>query len=137
MSKCKIYVSKDRKNFFWTVIDRQKLILNPTEEDLKTKSISYNKTNICPRCREDEEINGKELTDKSILYPGNVLHDTDKNGKKVNEWVCRIHGLKHRNKYNPNGNYNLKKLLGNRRTHNQHPDDRNAFGDDCQECTCL
>lgn len=77
------------------------------------------------------------MTDKSILYPGNVLHDTDKNGKKVNEWVCSIHGLKHRNKYNPNGNYNLKKLLGNRRTHNQHPDDRNAFGDDCQECTCL
>lgn len=54
MSKCKIYVSKDRKNFFWTVIDRQKLILNPTEEDLKTKSISYNKTNICPRCREEK-----------------------------------------------------------------------------------
>lgn len=74
MSKHKIYISKDRKNFFWIVVDRQKLILNPTEEDLKkTKSISYNRTNICPRCREEEERNGKELTDKSMLYPGTKL----------------------------------------------------------------
>jgi len=27
-----------------------------------------------------------------MLYPGNVLHDTDENGKKTDEWVCHGHG---------------------------------------------
>lgn len=45
MSKRKIYISKDRKNFFWIVVDRQKLILNTTEEDDKfytTKELCTN-----------------------------------------------------------------------------------------------
>ena len=38
---------------------------------------TYNRTNICPRCREDNEI-----SDRSILCPGQANRDTDENGEK-------------------------------------------------------
>lgn len=74
MAKYKISVSLDEENPFWIVVDNGRFIRNPTEEDLKcTRSITYNLTNICPRCREEWEKDGIELTDKSILYPKNAL----------------------------------------------------------------
>jgi len=139
MSKYRILVSIDEKNFFWIVVDNGKLIKNPTKDDLKgTKLKSYNSTNICPACKKDYDIEGKELTDKSILYPKNACHETDKNGEKTDEWVCIRHGLAHYNRYSPNGIHKMKKSLRDRRIGNLKYD-RHIFGDDCELLTekCL
>ncbi len=68
MSRYRISVSIDEKNFFWIVVDNGKFIRNPIKEDLKgTKLKSYSKTNICSKCREENRI-----TDNIILYAKNV-----------------------------------------------------------------
>ena len=74
-SRSRIHVSFDGINYFWIVFENisKKLILSPTEEDKKgTKLVKYNHTNICPICRKEFDEEGEELTDKSILHPGNV-----------------------------------------------------------------
>lgn len=84
MSKYRISVSIDEKNFFWIVVDNGRFIRNPTKEDLMgTKLKSYNKTNICSRCREENGI-----TDNSILYPGKAYREKDKNRKETGRWTC-------------------------------------------------
>ena len=86
MIKYKIKVSIDENNSFWTVVDDGRFI--STQDDLKCAKITYySKDNICPRCREENTI-----TDKSILYPRNSFRNTDKNGKKIDERVCKRHG---------------------------------------------
>lgn len=56
MSKHRISVSIDGKNFFWIVVDNGKFIRNPTKEDrMGTKLKCYNKTNICSICRKELE----------------------------------------------------------------------------------
>lgn len=120
----------DGQNFFWIVVDNRKLIKNPTEDDFKWSDIeSYNKTNICPRCREENNI-----TDKSILYPNNAGRDTDKNGKKTDEWVCSKHSLKNYKKYNPNSIDNKLKLVRNCRT-GYVIDPYKILGNNCEEET--
>lgn len=137
MTKSRVYVSFDGINFFWIIAENRKIInKNPTKEDLYgTKLKSYNSTNICSRCREENEIDGKELTDKSILYPGNVSQDVDKEGKNIDEYVCKRHYGINYEKYNPNSRSNIIKSLGDRRTGNLKYD-IHIFGDNCQELTC-
>ena len=96
MAKYKIRVSFDEMNFFWIVVDNGRLIRNPTKEDLKDakdylkgKSISYNKTNICDKCREENKKYGRELTDKNILYPKNAYHELDQKGHRTKRWLCK------------------------------------------------
>ena len=112
MTKHKIHVSIDEQNFFWIIVENGKVInKNASKEDLNkitTKVYQYNKTNICPRCREEKK-DGKELTDNSILYPKKVLHETNKNGMKIAEWVCFIHGQKNYQKYNSNSKHKIMK----------------------------
>ncbi len=91
--KSRIHISFDEINFFWMVWNgtSKKLIKNPTKDDLSgTKLKCYNKTNICPICREEDNI-----TDKSILHSQNVCLGIDKNGNNIDR---RIY-LRHR-KYN-------------------------------------
>lgn len=117
MTKYKISISIDGQNYFWMIIDRGKLIKNPNENDLKVaSSISYNETNICPKCREENNI-----TDKSILYPGNARHDIDKEGKNIEEWVCYIHYKRNHNRYSPNSTNNIIRSLAGSRTGNLSP----------------
>lgn len=138
--KYKMYVSFDEKNFFWVVVDNSKgnskLIKNPTEENLRRAiEKSYNSTNVCPICRVEYE-NGivSELTDRSILYPVNARHNIDKNGHKMDEWICGIHGDRYHARYDPNSNLNTKCL-----THRLTGDLGVAqqLGEDCQETTCI
>lgn len=91
--KSKIYTSFDGKNFFWIVTENGKIInKNPIEEDLiGIKEYSYNKINICYICRDKKEKEEIELTDKSILYPGNAYQERDKNGKATGKWTCPKH----------------------------------------------
>ena len=131
MTKYKISISIDEQNSFWIVVNNGNIINNPTKEDLiGAKPKYYNKTNICPRCRKENNI-----TIKSILYPGNSRRDTDKEGKKIEEWVCSRHGLNHYNKYDSNGQNNMRKSLADRRTGNLNDPD-NVFGYKCEELTC-
>lgn len=128
--KYKIHVSIDKQNQYLVVIKNGRLIRNPTEEDLIGANLkSYNSTNVCPECRKENNI-----TDKSILFPGNVLRNTAEKGNKVNEWLCKRHGLNNYNRNSPNSNHSLVKLLSARRTGNvNYPN--HIFGDKCQEVT--
>lgn len=136
MTEYKIKVSIDEKNFFFVVVKTDfrpaKVVWNPTEDDLQNAIVprSYNRTNICPRCREDNEI-----SDKSILCPGQVNHDTDKNGEKTGEWVCKIHGSRRYHRYYPGSDTNIKKSLTNRRMGNINPNSCSAIGDNFEELT--
>ena len=84
MSKYRISVTDEEKNF-WIVVDKGIIIKNPTKNDLSgTKIVSYTKTNICHICRQEKEMFKKELTEQSILYPGNACHIK-------NQVVCHRH----------------------------------------------
>lgn len=132
MTKYKVYVTIDENNSFWIITENSKIISrNPIKEELDkvSRTVGYNKTNICPRCREENKI-----SDKSILYPGKANHDIDKNGKKTEEWVCKTHGLRHYHRYDPDSNTNIKKSMSDRRTGNLRYD-RHILGDNCEEET--
>lgn len=133
MAKYRVPVSIDGENFFWIVVDNGRLINNPTKEDLiGTKVKSYNMTNICSKCREEKEKNDDELTDKNILYPKNSLFcEIDKNGKKIDEWIC----YRHYKRYSPNSYDNIRKSLTDRRTGSL-KDRTKILGDNCEELTC-
>lgn len=130
MTKYKVRMSIDEKEYFWVIMENSKTINRNADRDelvkIKTKHILYNMTNICPICREENNI-----TDKSILYPGNSRHETDKNGKKIDEYVCRIHGLRRYQIYDSNSTLNAHKLLAHRRTGNLN-NSEHILGDNCQ-----
>lgn len=130
MAKYKIHITIDDHNKFWIVIDNGKFIRNPTEDDLKgAKSIAYNSTNICPRCREDNNI-----TDKSILYPNNACHGINKDGDDIDEWVCCNHRRKDYERYDPNSRATIQRQLRDRRTGNL-KEPRQILADNCEELT--
>lgn len=136
-TKYRIYISKDDKNYFWIVWDNGKLIMNPTEDDLKYTEVKYyNKTNICSRCREYNEKYGRELTDKSILCPGNVHKEKDKDGNKTGKWICHRHEGIDYQKYDPNSPNNTIKSIRDCRTGNQDPNSTQVLGDNSQELAC-
>lgn len=130
MSKFRIFVSIDEKNYFW-IITQDSIIINnnPKKEDLiGTKTKSYNETNICPRCREENNI-----TDKSILYPGNSRHEIDKTGKETGGWVCAKHWTRNYH-HSPTSSHTAMKLTGQRRTGNLR-DPRMIFAQNCEKLT--
>lgn len=136
MTRHRISVSFDEKSFFWVVIDNGKFIRNPTEKDLEgTKLRYYNRTNICPMCRE-EKSRLIELTDKSILYPKNAYHDVNKEGNQIEMYVCRLHYNRSYERYDTNSTNNLMKSLRDRRIGNL-KDPCSIFADNCQKCTCI
>lgn len=107
MTKYKICAAIEENNSFWIVVDNGRFIRNPTKEDLKDAVFKiYSDDNICPRCREENII-----TDKSILYPRNSFRDTDKNGKRTDEWVCKRHGERNYKRYDHNSLENIKKSM--------------------------
>lgn len=127
----RIFVSIDENNSFWIVAKNGKIIKNPTKKDLQGTILRrYNDTNICPICREEWKRDGKELTDKSILYPQNTCVLEDKNGK--NKWIC----VRHHQRYNPNSQHNLIKSVADRRTGNLCPNSEQAKGDKGEELLC-
>ncbi len=133
LSTCKILVSKDGTNFEWVIIKDGKVIWNPVEEDLRNlNQKSYSRENICAICKKENNI-----TDKSILYPKNVLLNTDRDGNKTEEYVCKMHGKRNYSHNNPNSTDNLKKSVSDRRTGNQDPNHQNYIGDLFEETTCI
>lgn len=138
MAKYRIYTSVDGENYFWIVVDNGMIVRNPIKEDLEgTKLKTYNQTNICPRCREDMKIDGKELTDKSILYPGNARIYVNKEGKRTEIWVCNRHWGRDYQKYECNSQWNIIKSLGDRRTGNLRSDSEQQKGDNGEELLCI
>lgn len=117
------------------VVENGKIIKrNVTREYLikiTTNVYYYNKTNICPKCRID-----KNITDKGILYPGNVRRGIDNDGKKTEEWICNMHYVKDYQQYDLNSQNNLKKRLRDRRIGNL-SNPNLLFADDCEELTCI
>ena len=131
MSKYRISVSIDEKNFFWIVVNNGKFIRNPTKEDLmETKIKSYNLTNICFRCREENRN-----TDNSILYPGNALRECNEKGDWTGIWLCHKCHDKYERENNPNCLDNIKKSLRDCRTGNLDPSCNTAKSDDFEELT--
>lgn len=135
----KIKVSTDGKNYFWIIAEYRRITnINPTEEDLHivSKVVSYSKTNICPICIEEKEKDGKELTDKSVLYPGNSALDIDEDGKKTNEYVCKRHYDIDYQRHDPNSSHNTIKSMRNVRTGNQDPNDESTKGSMVLDTVC-
>lgn len=137
MTKYKIFVIIDKKNKFWILIDNGKFIRNTTEEDLKGAKLKrYSITNTCDKCREEMEEGIRQLTDKSILYPGNARRDIDEVGKPTKKYVCKRHyGIDYQ-RYVPNSNNNIIKSLADRRIGNLR-DEKQILADNCQELTCM
>lgn len=133
MTKYKVYISIDEKEYFWVTVENGKVInRNATREELDkitTKPKFYNKTNICPTCRKDNNI-----TDKSILYPKNACHDISEYGKKMNRYVCVRHYGMNYGRYVPNSRNNIIKSLRDRRTGSL-KDEGNILGDNCEDLT--
>lgn len=130
MSKCKIYVSFDEQKYFWIVVDRQKFIRYPTEEDLKNAQVKYyNKTNVCYKCKTENK-----LTDNSILYPGNVRRETDINQRNTGKWVCGNCERKNYQKHNPNSTHSIQKLFRDHRTGHL-KDPRRILANNCEKVT--
>ena len=126
MTKFKIRVSFDEKNFFWIIVENGKIVnMNPTKEDLADiKLRSYNKTNTFDRCKEEYERNGKELTDNNILYPGKIYREKDKDGKWIGIYDCK----NCYEKYDPNSSRNKLKLEADCRNNNLDPDSHPGVG---------
>lgn len=136
MSIYKVHISIDGENFFWIIVENKKIInKNPSKEELAkitTRVHFYNKTNICPICKENNNI-----TDNSILYPKNALCEIDKNRNQTGERICKSCYGKNRRKNDPYCIDNVKKSLSDRRTENQNQNHQNYIGDLCEETTCI
>lgn len=133
MTKYKTYISIDEKEYFWIIVENGKVInRNATREELHkiiTKPKFYNKTNICPTCRKENNV-----TDRSILYPRNARQDISEDGKKTNRYVCMHHYGVNYGRYVPNSRNNIIKSLRDRRTGSL-KDEGNILGDNCEELT--
>jgi hypothetical protein len=132
MTKYKVRISIDEEKFFWVIIENKKVINRYTTREelvkITTKVYYYNETNICDRCREENNI-----TDKSILYPGNARKfEID---KKI-ICYCERHSGIYRQKL-PNSTDNLKKQLADCRTGNLDPNSNNAKGNNFEDLTFI
>lgn len=131
MTKYKVQISIDGENFFYVIIENGKVINRDTTREelvnITTREYCYNKTNICPRCREENNI-----TDKGILYPGNAVKGYKK-GSWKGKWLCTKCYMRDYNK-EYRGYENILKPLANRRTGNLR-DLNNILGDDCEKLT--
>lgn len=106
MVKYRVLVKIDEQNQFWIVVDKGKFIRYPTKEELKGTNLrSYSDTNICPIYREEN------VTDKSILYPGNACHGLNENNENTNDWICASHRRRNRERYDPNSRNNIIKSM--------------------------
>jgi hypothetical protein len=135
MAKYKELVTFDRNTYFWIVVDNGKFIRYPTEEDLKdARERSYSRTNVCDMCWDDREKENKELTNESILYPGNARHIIGENGKKTNRYGCERCSNRYRQRYDLCSSNNIIKSMADRRMGNL-KDSNHIFADNCQELT--
>lgn len=133
MTKYKIRISIDRENFFWIIVENNNIInRNASRKELveiTTRVYNYNKTNICSRCREKNNI-----TDKSILRPKNANREIDINGNETGRWVCNRCKAKNYNDL-PDSHKNILKLVRSCRTGNDNPNHTIAKADLTQELT--
>lgn len=97
----------------------------------KRTRIRYKIGNICPRCIEENNV-----TEKSVLYIGNVCREKDKDGAETGECVCHDHWARNYQMYSPNSCNNVKKSIANCRTGNQNPNHSNTKGDIDVEVVC-
>lgn len=93
--------------------------------------LRYKIGDICSRCIEE-----KDVTNKSILRPGNVLQEKDKDGKKTERCVCSKHWKIDYEKYDPNSWSNTVKSIANCRTRCQDPNHSSTKGDIDLDVVC-
>lgn len=135
MSGCKVHVSIDEKEYFWIVVENKKIAnMNATREDICkiSRTSYYNPTNICPRCREEKEREGKKITERSILYPGNSRRGKNKESG-AEEWVCSRHWGIDYQRYNAESQNNIKKSLSGSRTGYLDPESETGKGNKTQK----
>lgn len=131
MSKYRILVSIDGENFFWVVVDKERFIRNPTTEDrIGTKLIYYNPTNVCSRCRKENNV-----TDKSILYPRKAYREYSNKGNWTERWLCSSCWNKIRY-IRGETVVNIEKLLKDCRTGNLDPNCTTAKAIKSQKLAC-
>lgn len=132
MSKYRISVSIDGKTFFWVVVDKERFIRNPTKEDIiGTKLISYNKTNVCYKCRDENNI-----TENSILYPRKACREYNSKGNWTEKWLCNSCWNKIRY-IREETLVNIEKILKYCRTGNLDPNCNTAKAIKSQKLACI
>lgn len=145
MAKQKAFVSIDGKKPIWVIKEDRKIInKNPVKEELKGLELEkytdgrskprgkYKVGSICPRC-----IEYKDVTENSILCPGNACREKDKDGNETGEYICFKHWSRNYQRYDHNSTNNVIKSMANCRTGNISPDSENAKGDKCAKLACL
>lgn len=145
MTKYKRYAPVDGNKPIWAIIENGKIInYNPNKEELKCLDIEphkikrwcdYKMGSICHMCIENNDV-----TEDSILHPGNAYLKKDKDGKETREYVCFRHYRRDYYKYveknDPNSWNNVKKSIANCRTGNQDPNHSSTKGDQDIELAC-
>jgi len=86
---------------------------------------------ICYRC-----IEGNEITDKSVLSPGNRRREKDKHGNITGRWICHNHWKRDWQKNNLNSDHNIIRSIADRRTGNLRQNSSQAKGDKGEELLC-
>lgn len=129
----------------WVITDETGKIVNrnPTEDELKgldkesykdgrsKPRCGYISGTICYRCMEE-----KDVTNQSLLQPGNTYQEKDKDGKKTGRYICCKHRKRDFDKYDKNSWGNFLRSFADCRTGNQDPNSNRAKGDLFQELTC-
>jgi hypothetical protein len=115
---------------------------NPTKDELKgleeeiysrvhtKRKESYNRTNTCDNII-PVGFSWRRCEEK--LVKGKVRRCRDKEGNETGRWICK----KCWQKYDPNSQNNIQKMITDRRTGNQNPNHTNVFGDNVLELACI
>lgn len=139
--KYKAYTIVDGKSR-WVIVNENGNIVDrdPRKEELEgvekelhkiKKRLGYVDGDICCRCIEDCNI-----TDNSLLHPGNTYLEKDENGNETGRHICYKHWKIYYNKYCPNSSYSAIRSVTNCRTGNQKLGSLKEKGDRSQQLAC-
>jgi hypothetical protein len=141
MTKYKRYAPIGGKKPIWIIVEDGNIInKNPTKKELKCievephkikRMVNYKVGSICHRCIENNDV-----TEDSILRPGNACIEKDKDGNNTGEYICIKHWKRDYEKYDPNSYVNTIKSIANCRTGNIRSDSDQEKGNNCVDLVC-
>lgn len=141
MTKYKRYAPIGGKKPIWIIVEDGNIInKNPTKKELKClelephkikRMVNYKVGSVCNRCIENNDV-----TEDSILRPGNACIEKDKDGNNTGEYICVRHWKRDYEKYDPNSYVNTIKSIANCRTGNIRSDSDQEKGNNCVDLVC-
>lgn len=119
----------------YVILDEEGIVIDksPSKERLESAllwNLRYNKSGICIRCREENDIR------KDSILEGDACREKDKDGNKTGYWICKRHWKRNYERYDHNSQSNIKKRLRNCRTGYQHSKHSCTKGDIYIDVAC-